>query len=391
MPAHLLHESLTRSLLEEMASGLYREGERFFSVRTIRRLWKVSDTTAVTSLKTLAAMGLIAPKDRSGYYLCEKFRQRALLYLRRNRHPALRPLQSLIQKRRSLANELGGNIAIILEMVPPSLVPRQRHEDIISSSKLRQALKAFETVGKKYGFHPVWVGYPSDLKEVPALETTLAQGNFKGALVYCRSNHRQMKVLLEPLLRRRLPTVAIFDDCSGLPVHSVNVNNVGVGYDAIMQLCRMGHRRIAVLIRQKPHKVYKERLRGALMAANEKGLQLEVIRIGSDTGWTERFLAPDRPTAAFAIERKFVTPLAAPFAEHGLTVPRDLSVIISSSRSVLPGFDQPADTMNMRMGSRVGRLAAEMLHRIQKGDPVEKCALVNVSYTVRGSVAPPPC
>lgn len=391
MANHLLHESLTRSLLEEMASGLYREGERFFSVRNIKRLWRVSDSTAITSLKKLASMGLIAPKDRSGYYLCERFQQRAQLCLRRHRHPALKPPQSLIQKRRSLTPEQGGNIAMIFEMVPPSLL-KQQNGNIISSSELKRTLKAFERVGAKYGFTPVWVGYPSDPGEIPALEAALAQGDFKGAVVYCRSNHRQMKLYLEPLLRRRWPVVAIFDDCSGLPIHSVNVNNVGVGYDAVQQLYRMGHRRIAVLMRQKPLKIHRERLKGALLAQSERGVELEVYKVApNQTGWTARFLAPDRPTALFVIERKLIAPLAPLFREHDLAVPRDLSIIISSSKNVLPGFEQPADSMNHRVGNRVGRLAAEMLYRIQKGDPVEKGALVNVSYIARGSVARPPC
>lgn len=117
-----LHQKLSRSLLREMASGQYRAGQRFLSLRDIERIWKVSEPTIRTSLAWLASQGLVQSRPRSGYYLTRDFYPKALLLLRRSRRNKLPPLVTWLQRARQLQPEHGGRIALLLEegRIPPS-------------------------------------------------------------------------------------------------------------------------------------------------------------------------------------------------------------------------------------------------------------------------------
>ncbi|MDR1283459.1 MAG: GntR family transcriptional regulator [Opitutaceae bacterium] len=81
MASHFLHESLTRSLLREMASGAFREGQRFYSLRKIGRQWKISEPTVTGSLRWLTDKGLLRTSARRGCFLTTGFQQKAQLLL----------------------------------------------------------------------------------------------------------------------------------------------------------------------------------------------------------------------------------------------------------------------------------------------------------------------
>ncbi|HWL53534.1 MAG TPA: substrate-binding domain-containing protein [Chthoniobacteraceae bacterium] len=389
-----LHERLTRSLLEEMASGTYREGEHFFSLRSIQRLWKVSGPTVASSVKSLGEHGLLQASFRRGYILQSGFQQKAQLLLQRNRVLPLKPLRTLQQKARLLREVRGGKVAMLLEMrfAPDGEV--QPLPDGLPPCELRSAVRAFESAARRLGFEGVRLSYGGKPGEAESIREKLAAGNFQGALVHCRSSHQMIPYLLEPLISRQLPIVTIFDDCSGLPVSSVNVNNVGLGYDSVRRLYRMGHRRIAVLTRRHPLKVQEARLKGALMAQSEKNwgdARIECLRFDPDRpvpNEIQAFFADPsrRPTAVFACESRLLRALAPVWERLRLSVPGDLSVLMASSRRTLPGFDVPLDAMQLKAGARVGRLAAKLLYRIQLGEPLGKTALLDIAYIRRGSV-----
>ncbi len=393
MATSYLHERLTRSLLEEMASGAYREGQLFLSLRTICRLWKVSEPTVVTSLRKLSEEGLLRSMPRRGYFFCNGFQQKAQILLRRNRIEALKPPLSLQQKMRVLQNVRGGKVALLLETVPTTSVPNKAI-GFFPPSELRKAACAFEKEGRRYGFECQWFPYVGDKADAKLLREQLEEGDFHGAVVYCRSDHETIEWMLGPLLARQLPVVVIYDDCAGLPVNSINLNNVGLGHDAIRQLYRMGHRRIAVVTRTSPLKVHAARLKGCLLAHSEGGCHdadLQILKLSptkSLSAEIRRYFANPvrRPTAVFSSESRLLAKLAPLWNDLGISVPEDISVIAASSRTTLNGFHVPLDVMQLKVGSRIGRLAAKLLHRIQAGEALERSVLLDVNYIKRGSV-----
>ena len=91
----MVADRLFGALLVEMASGHYAEGERFLSHRRIMRQWRVAAATANRALELLRAVNVVRVRDRSGHYLPEGFRERALLALHRTDGPetGVAPLQ----------------------------------------------------------------------------------------------------------------------------------------------------------------------------------------------------------------------------------------------------------------------------------------------------------
>ncbi len=388
-----LHERLTRSLLEEMASGMYCNGQHFLSMRTIERLWKVSEPTVTSSLRTLVEQGLLQSFPRRGYFLKAGFQQKAQVLLRRNRVAPLKPPMTLQQKARLLQSVSGGKIAVLLETRhSPSLVEHLEIPEGLTPS-VRRCAKAFEKESRKWGFESSWYLYDGQAGSSNWIRDQLAQGAFQGAVAFCRSSYEVTRPMLEPLMKRHLPIVIMYDDCLGLPVNSINLNNVGLGYDAIRQLYRMGHRRITVLIRSKPLKTHTARLKGCLLAQSEGGCRdakIEVIKCPDQpvSGKIVRHFANAslRPTAVFACESEVIRSIAPLWSRLKLSVPDDLSLIVCSSRATQKALDLPIDSMNLNVGKKIGRLAAQHLQKIQAGEALEKSVLMDVAYVKRGSV-----
>ncbi|HWL51035.1 MAG TPA: substrate-binding domain-containing protein [Chthoniobacteraceae bacterium] len=392
MKAHL-YQRLTRALLEEMASGAWRDGQRFLSVREVIRLWQVSRPTACSSIDALQEHGLLLPSPRRGCFLTRDFQSRAQLLLLRNRMPSVRPPLHFEQKARLLKGVRGGKVALLLETKDASPLEEYTEFPPELGPSPRECAAAFVREGRKYGFRVHFFLYDGSRPGGAWVRERLKEGAFDGAAVFCRSSHLIVQSALEPLMERRLPIVIMYDDCQGLPVHSINLNNVGLGYDAIRHLYQMGHRRITVLMRKGPLKLHKARLKGCLLA-QAKGrcteAQLTVLRIDFEKALTRQvrrhFADPaTRPTAVFSCESNAVHRLVPFWTKIGLSVPEDLSVITCSSKARLQGLEVPLDTMQLKMGAKIGRTAARQLHRIQTGEALEKSVLLNVRYVRRGS------
>lgn len=381
--AHYLHEQLTHSLLKEMASGVYRNGQRFLSLRTIGRMWGVSEPTILSSLRKLTEWGLLRPEARRGYFLRIGFQEKAELLLRRNRLPPLRPMPSLQQKLRLIQKIEGGKIAVLLETVQPP--PQQEYLGIppqISPSVSRCAM-AFEQESRRHGFELRWFLYDGGAASASWVREQLERGEFQGAAAFCRSSFKVTRPMLEPMMRKHLPIVIMYDDCQGLPVNSINLNNVGLGYDAIRHLYKAGHRRIAILARRLP-KTHEKRIKGCLLARSEggcSGADLKIFYIplsGAIPRDLQRLLwhPSERPTAVFACSSRVlahVSPLL-----QGQPVPP--SVIVCSSRSNHSGLGIPVDCMDLNVASKIGRTAARSLKKIQSGESLEKSIFIDVVY-----------
>lgn len=395
--SHYLHQRLSRTLLKEMASGMYRDGQRFLSLRTIERLWKVSEPTVRSSLSWLAHLGVLRSEPRRGYFLQAGFQQKAQLLLRKNHSATLEPPLSLQQKARLIQNVQGGRIAVLLETRTPP--PLEKHLTLPGSGLTPSVMRcatAFEKESRKLGFEPHWFLYDGGEEAAAWIRKTLETESFRGAAVFCRSSHEATRPMLEPMMQHHLPIVIMYDDCQGLPVNSININNVGIGYDAIRHLYREGHRKIAILVRRRPLKVHQARLHGCLLAQSEgvcADAVLKILAYSSSRPLPREvyrlFQNPaQRPTAVFATESPLLQRLLPLIEAEKLAIPDDLSLIVCSSRSAQQGFPIPLDTMHLGIAAKIGRAAARRLRKIQAGEALEKNVLLDVSLVPRGSVRP---
>lgn len=394
MHRFFIYERLKRSLLEEMASGDWRSGQRFLSVRVIIRRWKVSRPTVCSSLQQLCEEGLLVAASRRGFFLGQGFQEKAQLLLRRNRTPPVQPPLPIEQKARLLRGVRGGRVALLLEA--KAAAPQELFPGLPTgvSPSPRDCGRAFLKESRLHGFEVTSFLYDGTSQNAAWLRGQLEQGGFEGAAVFCRSSNPDIQPTLEPLIRQRKPLVIMYDDNQGLPAHSVNLNNVGLGYDAIRALHRAGHRKIIVLLRKAPLKLHLERLKGCCLARDEGGcgdVQLTTLRLGSGTRLdphaVRHFADPaSRPTAVFACESRLLQRAIPVWKQLRLRVPEDLSVIVCSSRSRHAGISVPLDAMQLKVGARIGRIAAQQLQRMQAGEPLEKVILLDVRHMRRGSL-----
>lgn len=399
MPAAYLYERLTKTLLLEIASGMYRNGQRFLSVRDIERIWNVSEPTVLTSLRWLAEKELLKPRKRSGHFLIPGFQTKALLLSKKERTKPLQPILTLQQKVRRLRGQEGGEIAFLAETVTPTCpetVFDVFPEKLCSHSVIR-CVRQFEKECANYHFKTEYLLYPRRGPHPNSLwiQQHLAQKEYAGIVVFCRSGFEPIESTLHASLKKQVPTVILYDDCQGLPVNSVNLNNVGIGYDAIKQLYHQGHRKITVLVMDEKWEIkpQESRLEGCRLAAAEASrsdLQMEVLRICRERPYSpalrRHFTNPkERPTAVFACKSHLVPYLYPLWEKLELRVPEDLSVIICSSKDHVYPLNIQFDFMNLKVAGRIGRIAARQLDLIQRGEPLEKSVLINASYMKRKS------
>lgn len=390
-----LHQRLSKTLLRELSSGSWRDGQRFLSVRDIERLWQVSEPTIIRSLNYLIQNGLLRPKPRSGYFTTTDFQSKSQLLLKKNAARPLPPPLTWQQKARQLHGELGGKIALLFEAFD-KVDPYQVYSELPEGDYGTRSYcaRAFAKESKKYNFILSHFFHNGKEDHAQWIRSQLNNDHFAGAAVFCRSNHTVMLPLLQPLLDRHLPIVIMYDDCQGLPVNSINLNNVGIGYDAIRQLSRMGHKRITVLTPKHKTKLHEDRVKGCLLALSEdsgKKLQIQILKINPTSAISaeiKRHFAQTttRPTAVFSTQSSLVKPLFPLWKSINLSIPDNLSLLVCSRKSQFTNHPVPLDTMQLNLGSRIGRTAAQQLHRIQTGEALEKSILFNVKYVKRGSI-----
>lgn len=192
------------------------------------------------------------------------------------------------------------------------------------------------------------------------------------------------------------------DRASGLcGVDVVLADNVEPSTDAVLHFAAQGHRRIATVCGRSAVTTGRERLEGYRRGMDRAGLPVDEAWIAPAERHDEtdgrraaaRLLAlpdPRRPTAVFAFNNEVTAGVLAAAREHGLEVPRDLSVI---------GFDDsrwarlmtPRLTVVAQPAYQMGRLAAERLvARLDGATHQGRHTRLPTRLIVRDSTAPPP-
>jgi DNA-binding LacI/PurR family transcriptional regulator len=396
----LLNEQLTRSLLVELASGFYGDGQRFLSNRKICRLWGVSETTAKASLATLVGEGLLLAVPRSGYRLAQGARGNALLLLHKRSVPHLPPPERWESKRYGLRGARAiRRIAAVIDGVSDAKPLAYRDVPPVASSGLLCA-RAFFDAAVRADFE-ILLYLNDGAPDSPAsLVQTLLAAQPEGVAIFRRTSSRSLCPLTIPLLAANIPVVSVFDDCRETPAISININNVGTGYEAGQHLLRLGHRRFAFIMTLPEADMARERLEGFRKALEEAGaptsLQvLEVPRHGPVSAVQAAALrqafagAHERPTAVFSPVVAGMAQLEQVLVEAGCRVPEDVSILVCASSALLSKETFPYDLMDIDFAA-ISQAAFLLLTSIMSGMPVDRGQLFTPSYCPRGSVAPPP-
>ena len=204
---------------------------------------------------------------------------------------------------------------------------------------------------------------------------------------------------IDYLIRRRIPFVALGRSLSGGPHPWVDLDFEGVVDDAVARFVKAGHRRIALglSVRAVNNRVVAEEAYRKALAGH--GLPFDpalVLRVPNAEGGGQELgsavlALPDRPTALFVARETLAIGLYRRFAEAGLAVGRDLSLIgfrrNPSCQSLTPALTC-YDLSLQKLGARLADiLVAEIAGREEAAAPQELWPMHLVpggSETVRG-------
>ncbi|MCC7518985.1 MAG: GntR family transcriptional regulator [Verrucomicrobiae bacterium] len=398
----VLYEQLIKALLAELASGLYREGQRFISKRKICKRWKISDPTALSALRWLVERGLIEARPRSGYYVSGQSQKDALLHLPRMRTLPLAQQPGWESRRIVLRRALGRPLSqrTIAVIAPGPAESPARLRDLAKAPLLRSFTRVdgvFEAARHHGAALEFFVdnGRPKRRQEIARQILDLKPS---GVIAFRRLvSYVPLQPMLDALVKADVPVVTVFDDCEGHNVHSINLNNVAIGYDVARRLLRLGHRRLAVILPETTGCYFSDRALGCAQAFREAKvpapnlLTLRLPLTTSSRPMLRRMLTDreKRPTAFFLTTVTFLPQLWQALKERRLAVPRDVSIVATAGARRIPESPRAVDTVLINF-PQIGELAFRTLMAVLDGKVVDRSTFVRVRYNASGTVAKAP-
>ncbi|WP_375405652.1 LacI family DNA-binding transcriptional regulator [uncultured Amnibacterium sp.] len=205
--------------------------------------------------------------------------------------------------------------------------------------------------------------------------------------------------LRERLTSRSIPFAVI--DPAGEPppgVASVGSTNWAGGLAATRHLIELGHTRIAA-VSGLPHLLcswarldgFRSAMGSAGLPVREDWMHMGDFRVsGGRVAAEQLFASADRPTAVFAGNDVQALGVIEVAREHGLHVPRDVSVVGYDDTQIAVWLRPRLTTVHQPI-RRMAAEAARIVLRLAAGEPVEQQRLELATHLViRDSTAPPP-
>jgi len=202
---------------------------------------------------------------------------------------------------------------------------------------------------------------------------------------------------LGPLLSRQGAAAPIVNGCEYSPeigVPSVHIDNAAASDDAVEHLIGLGHRDIGVITGPSISPISRDRLSGALQAAERHGLHASLKLRTGDYSAKSAFvqtqgLLMQGVTAIFCFSDEMAMGALSAVSQAGLSCPGDVSVI-GFDDLPLARFFQPALTTIAQPKGMIGQRAVELLVDILRGaeSPTSQVTLPH-ELVVRSSTAAP--
>ena len=205
-------------------------------------------------------------------------------------------------------------------------------------------------------------------------------------------------VPLNMLEQRNVPAIAIWNYRPDAALPCIGADNVRAGYDIAKHLVELGHRDIALIFPDtRSNDRARDRMNGALAAANEAGLAIARERIHAcpyDIGEAKRIatgLLKHGPPSAILCGNDIIAQgvMYAAYALR-LDIPKDISIAgigdFRGSADIEPGL-----TTIRLPARRIGTLAADTIVEISKTGqpPSPRCRAVDFNFMPRGSTGRP--
>ena len=198
-------------------------------------------------------------------------------------------------------------------------------------------------------------------------------------------------------LARGLPVVTVCEWLPGLEAPRIRIDNAAGAALAVAHLAGLGHRRIGHVLGPAGNVLTAARLEGTRAALSAHGLALADAAtyagdFGLDSGRAAamRWLAQPvavRPTALFLQSDAMACGFIGEVLHHGLSVPRDVSVVGFDDIELAAHISPPLTTIRQPRVA-LGRMAAKrLLARLaDQGDGAD--TILPVELVIRASTAP---
>ncbi len=202
-----------------------------------------------------------------------------------------------------------------------------------------------------------------------------------------------------------LPTIVINSIVDDLPVNCFAIDNRGGAKDAVSYLISLEHKKIAHITGDLKTQAAADRLSGYREAILKAGLEINpnYVQEGDFSRLSARLAAEklvrlnDRPTAIFVASDDMALEVISTLKDHGVNVPRDISIIgFDDSPSAVQGHI-PLSTVKQPL-LEMAREAVEELHRIIENKKGRQIYMQNVmphkvflhtELIIRSSCQPP--
>jgi len=179
---------------------------------------------------------------------------------------------------------------------------------------------------------------------------------------------------LRPMISRQGARAPVVNGCEYSPdigVPSVHIDNAAAGCDAIEHLIGLGHRDIGVVTGPHVSPISRDRLAGAMQAAERHGLRDRLkVRVGDYSAQSAADHVPDLVaqgvTGLFCFSDEMAMGAISAIRQAGLTCPNDISVV-GFDDLPLARFFQPGLTTIAQPKGRIGHRAVELLVNILRG------------------------
>ncbi len=176
---------------------------------------------------------------------------------------------------------------------------------------------------------------------------------------------------LKNTVERGIPTVVINNVVDDVTVDCFAIDNRGGAREAVEYLISLGHKKIAHITGDLKTQAAGDRLIGYREALLKAGIELkpEYVQEGDFSRLSARIATEkllklqERPTAIFAASDEMALEVIFTLREHGLNVPRDVSIIGFDDSPAAVQSPVPLTTVKQPL-LEMAREAVEELHRI---------------------------
>ena len=401
----LLHERLVKSLLVEIAGGAGSRGRRFLSLRTIRKAWGVSNSTAELARSVLLEQRILRRINSRLTGVAANAADNAALLLAKLPDSALPPPGTWKTKRNRhlYAYQRPGGYRLAVIHPKPEDIDIGKLAAMAASPSFRQLnarmfgqrdLVAFLHEAMRHQSGTQFFrddGTPETARDIVG---RLLKEKFDGVAIFEKAKFASREVFFDGLRSKGVPTITVYNNFDGLADASVECNEASAGYTAMRVLLDAGHADVLVIHGRREILLFGPRHEGAMACFTDRGTaagrRLRTLGFDSRNQFSRSFEAifsskTDWPTAILALDVALLRHVDPVLRKYRVRIPDAVSLIACGPAGWRADFIGNPDVMDHDMVA-LGRRAALHLIKLVRGDPVPRCYLLPSRYVRRGTV-----